>query len=139
MNPRISEITDRIRRLEAELKHEFARHRLELAFTVHDRKVRFEEHSLLNTGHCEVVDADLSAYFDSIPHAELLKSVARRVCDRHVLHLIKTWLIAAVEEDDEKGGKERTTALRRPQSPRPTSHPWEPHLRRQKRLHPQCV
>ena len=72
-----------------------------------------EVHSLLNTGHREVVDADLSAYFDTIPHAELLKSVARRVCDRHVLHLIKMWLIAAVEEDDGKDGKKKRTTLNR--------------------------
>lgn len=69
-------------------------------------------HSLLSTGHCEVVEADLSSYFDSIPHAELLTSVARRVCDRQVLHLIKMWLSAAVEEDEGKGGRKRTTPNR---------------------------
>jgi len=66
-------------------------------------------HSLLNTGYTEVVDADLSAYFDSIPHAELMKSVARRVSDRHLLHLIKMWLEAPIEETDERGRKHRTT------------------------------
>jgi len=66
-------------------------------------------HSLLNTGHTEVVDADLSAYFDSIPHAELMRSVARRISDRHVLHLIKMWLEAPIEETDERGKKHRTT------------------------------
>jgi group II intron reverse transcriptase/maturase len=45
--------------------------------------------TLLRNGHTEVIDADLSGYFDSIPHAELLKSVARRVSDRHLLHLMK--------------------------------------------------
>src|SRR5262249_4611480 len=54
-------------------------------------------HGLLNTGHTEVVDADLSGYFDSIPHHELMKSVARRVSDRHLLRLIKMWLEAPVE------------------------------------------
>jgi RNA-directed DNA polymerase len=66
-------------------------------------------HSLLNTGHTEVLDADLSGYFDSIPHAELMKSVSRRISDRHMLHLIKMWLQAPVEEDDERGHKQRTT------------------------------
>ena len=66
-------------------------------------------HSLVNTGHAEVVDADLSGYFDSIPHAELMKSVARRVSDRHLLHLIKMWLEAPVEEIDARGRHHRTT------------------------------
>ena len=66
-------------------------------------------HSLVNTGHVEVVDADLSGYFDSIPHAELMKSVARRVSDRHLLHLIKMWLEAPVEEIDDRGRHHRTT------------------------------
>ena len=66
-------------------------------------------HSLLNTGHTEVIDADLSGYFDSIPHGELMKSVARRVSDKQMLHLIKMWLVAPVEEIDERGRKHRTT------------------------------
>ncbi len=65
--------------------------------------------SWLDRGYTEVVDADLSGYFDSIPHAELMKSVARRVSDRHLLHLIKMWLEAPVEETDEQGRKSRTT------------------------------
>jgi RNA-directed DNA polymerase len=66
-------------------------------------------HTLLNTGHTEVVDADLSGYFDSIPHSELMRSVARRVSDSRMLHLIKMWLEAPVEEVDEQGRKSRTT------------------------------
>src|SRR5207249_7039552 len=51
----------------------------------------------------------LSGYFDSIPHADLMKSVARRISDGHVLHLIKMWLEAPVEETDEQGRVQRTT------------------------------
>jgi len=68
-----------------------------------------EVHALLNTGHTEVVDADVSGYFDNIPHTELMKSVARRVSDRHMLHVIKMWLEAPVEEEDDRGRKQRTT------------------------------
>jgi RNA-directed DNA polymerase len=66
-------------------------------------------HALVNSGHTEVVDADLSGYFDSIPHSELLKSLARRISDRHLLHLLKQWLEMPVEEEDERGRKHRTT------------------------------
>ena len=66
-------------------------------------------HSLLNTGHTQVIDADLSGYYDSIPHSELMKSVARRVSDKQLLHLIKMWLEAPVEETDERGNRRRTT------------------------------
>ena len=64
---------------------------------------------LLRTGHTEVVDADLSGYFDSIPHAELMKSVSRRISDGRVLRLLKMWLETPVEETDAKGNRHRTT------------------------------
>ena len=63
----------------------------------------------LRGGLVEVVDADLSGYFDAIPHAELLKSVSRRLSDRNMMRLIKMWLVAPVEEVDERGNKRRTT------------------------------
>jgi RNA-directed DNA polymerase len=56
-----------------------------------------EVHRLICRGYTDVVDADLSRYFDSIPHNELLKSVARRVADGSVLWLIKLWLKAPIE------------------------------------------
>ena len=65
-------------------------------------------HKLLVEGYTDVVDADLSKYFDTIPHTELLKSVARRIVDRDVLHLIKMWLKAPVEERDENGKRRMT-------------------------------
>ena len=66
-------------------------------------------HSLINTGHTQIIAGDLAGYFDSIPQAELMKSVARRISDQHLLRLIKMWLDAPVEEEDGKGGKKRTT------------------------------
>jgi group II intron reverse transcriptase/maturase len=66
-------------------------------------------HSLLKKGFMQVVDADLSGYFDSIPHAELMKSLARRIVDGAMLHLIKMWLDMPVEEIDERGHRHRTT------------------------------
>jgi group II intron reverse transcriptase/maturase len=64
---------------------------------------------LLRSGHTEVVDADLSGYFESIPHSELMKSVSRRISDGRVLRLIKLWLATPVEETDAKGHRHRTT------------------------------
>jgi RNA-directed DNA polymerase len=62
-----------------------------------------EVYALLQQGHTEVVDADLSKYFDTIPHTELMQSFAARIVDRDVLHLIKMWLKAPVEETDGDG------------------------------------
>ena len=62
-----------------------------------------EVHRHLCRGYADVVDADLSKYFDTIPHSELMKSVARRVVDRNVLRLIKMWLRAPIEERDADG------------------------------------
>jgi RNA-directed DNA polymerase len=59
-------------------------------------------HELLCAGYTEVVDADLSKYFDTIPHRELMQAVARRIMDRDILRLIKAWLKVPVEERDEK-------------------------------------
>lgn len=82
----------------------------------HGYRANFSAHTavrsvrgLINTGHTKIIEGDLAGYFDSLPHAELLKSVARRISDRHLLHLIKMWLIVPVEEDDGRGGKKRTT------------------------------
>ena len=63
---------------------------------------------LLHEGYTDIVDADLSKYFDTIPHSELMQCVARRIVDRHVLHLIKMWLKVPVEERDENGKRKLT-------------------------------
>lgn len=60
-------------------------------------------HQHICHGYTDVVDADLSGYFDSIPHDALMKSLARRIVDRHVLRLIKLWLKAPIEERDGDG------------------------------------
>ncbi len=67
-----------------------------------------EVHRMIRHGYTDVVDADLSKYFDTIPHAQLLKSIARRIVDRHVLWLIKLWLKAPVEERDGEGRRRLT-------------------------------
>jgi len=85
-------------------------------------------HRLLTQGHQQVIDADLSGYFDSIPHAELMKSVVRRIVDRQVLHLIKQWLDAPVEEDDGHGHRKRTTSNRDSGRGTPQGAPISPLL-----------
>jgi RNA-directed DNA polymerase len=87
-----------------------------------------EVEELLFRGHPEVVDADLADYFGSIPHTDLLKSVARRIVDRRVLHLIKMWLHCPVEETDKRGRKTRTTEARDDRRGIPQGSPISPLL-----------
>ena len=53
----------------------------------------------LKLGNTAVLDADLSSYFDTIPHDKLMKLVALRISDIHTLNLIKSWLKAPVSEN----------------------------------------
>lgn len=85
-------------------------------------------HRLLNRGYEEVVDGDLSNYFGEIPHAELMRSVARRVSDGKMLGLIKAWLEMAVEEEDGRSGKRRTNRARRERKGTPQGSPVSPLL-----------
>lgn len=84
--------------------------------------------ALMIQGHTEVIDADLSGYFDSIPHAELMKSVSRRVSDRQLLALIKTWLETPVEERDARGHVQRTTRNKDEGKGTPQGAPLSPLL-----------
>jgi RNA-directed DNA polymerase len=86
-----------------------------------------EVKELLIRGHREVVDADLADYFGSIPH-ELMLSLARRIVDRRVLHLIKMWLECAVEETDDRGRKTRTTEAKDRRRGIPQGSPISPLL-----------
>ncbi len=79
-------------------------------------------------GHPDVVDADLSDYFGSIPHAELLKSLARRIVDRRVLHLLKAWLECPVEDIDKRGRTKRTTQAKDSRCGIPQGSPISPLL-----------
>lgn len=53
----------------------------------------------IDAGRTEILDADLSAYFDTIPHGKLMIVLAKRISDRNILHLIKMWLNAPVVEN----------------------------------------
>ena len=87
-----------------------------------------EVEELVFRGYREIVDADLADYFGSIPHADLLTSVARRIVDRRVLHLIKMWLECPVEETDGQGRKTRTTDARDNRRGIPQGSPISPLL-----------
>jgi group II intron reverse transcriptase/maturase len=109
---------------EADLQPEQYAYRRDLSALDAVRRV----HKLINTGHREIVDADLASYFDFLPHAELLKSVARRVVDGAMLHLIKMWLTAPVEETDGRGKKHRNTRNRDQGRGTPQGSPISPLL-----------
>jgi group II intron reverse transcriptase/maturase len=87
-----------------------------------------EVEELVFRGHPDVVDADLADYFGSIPQADLLKSVARRIVDRRMLHLIKMWLECPVEETDQRGRRRRTTEARDSRRGIPQGSPLSPLL-----------
>ena len=61
-------------------------------------------------GRSEVVDADLSDYFSSIPHGPLMRCVSRRVADGTLLSVIKRWLTAPVIERDQRATRCTTEA-----------------------------
>lgn len=87
-----------------------------------------EVQETLFRGHPEVVDADLADYFGSIPHAELMLSLARRIVDARVLHLLKMWLECPVEETDDRGRKTRTTEAKDQRRGIPQGSPISPLL-----------
>jgi RNA-directed DNA polymerase len=87
-----------------------------------------EVHGWLKRGMREVVDADLRGYFDTIPHSELMKSLARRISDGAMLGLLKKWLQMPVEEDDGRGGKRRSNPARRHKKGTPQGAPISPLL-----------
>jgi RNA-directed DNA polymerase len=82
----------------------------------------------LHRGQTDVVDADLADYFGSIPHADLMQSLARRIVDRRVLHLIRLWLECPVEETDRRGRTTPTTEARDHRRGIPQGSPVSPLL-----------
>lgn len=82
----------------------------------------------LHRGQTDVVDADLADYFGSIPPPELMQSLARRIVDRRVLHLVRMWLECAVEETDSKGVRTCSTVARDSRRDIPQGSPISPLL-----------
>jgi RNA-directed DNA polymerase len=70
--------------------------------SAHEAVTKIKE--LLHEGNVEVLDADLSAYFDTIPHDKLLKLIGLRISDKNVIHLIKLWLKVPISEDGKMSG-----------------------------------
>ena len=85
-------------------------------------------HAWLQRGMTEVVDADLSGYFDTIPHPELMQCLARRISDSEMLALLKSWLEMPVEYTDERGHKQRTTENKDTRKGTPQGSPISPLL-----------
>jgi group II intron reverse transcriptase/maturase len=85
-------------------------------------------HALLTTGHAQVVDADLSGYFDSIPHGELMKSLARRISDGAMLHLLSLWLKAPVRDGEDREDQHGPRLQRRTNRGTPQGSPISPLL-----------
>src|SRR6202047_257980 len=74
-------------------------------------------HKLLCEGYTDVVDADLSKYFDTIPHSELMQCVARRIVDRDMLRLIKMWLKVPVGSGTRTGNRGSAVGREAPVEP----------------------
>ena len=83
-------------------------------------------HRALNIGRRNVVDADLADYFGQIPHAELMKSVSRRISDGRMLGWIKAWLLMPVEEDDGEGGRRLVNRAKKEGKGTPQGAPISP-------------
>jgi RNA-directed DNA polymerase len=92
------------------------------------QQAALEVEERLHHGQTDVVDADLADFFGSIPHAELMQSLRRRIVDKRVLHLIKMWLECTVEETDDKGRKTRTTEAKDSRRGIPQGSPLSPLL-----------
>ena len=62
----------------------------------------------IKSGYMEIIDADISKYFDTIPHDNLMKLIGQRISDKNVIHLIKMWLKAPISEDNKITGGKKT-------------------------------